>query len=235
MGICLFVAKVLLEYGHKDALCEYLCAVYLSKTPPILKAMASQLTWSGPVEVDGQPAVYLTFDDGPHPEITAEVLDVLARNKVPATFFCVGQNAEKHPQIIRRIRDEGHEVGNHTYAHESGWKTSNFQYLKSYARCQELLDTRSFRPPYGRITRSQAAALQDETNIIMWDVLSGDFDENKTADMCFDELLTNTRPGAIVVFHDSVKAADRMLPVLEPYLRWLHKEGYTCRLLPVSS
>ena len=197
--------------------------------------MASQLMWSGPPEVDGQPAVYLTFDDGPHPEVTSEVLDILAQNGAPATFFCVGQNVEKHPEIVQRIRDEGHEIGNHTYGHESGWKTSNYQYLKSYARCQELLNAKWFRPPYGRITRSQAAVLQKETQIIMWDVLSGDFDENRTAEMCFNDLLTNTRPGAIVVFHDSIKAADRMLPMLNTYLQWLRREGYTCCLLPITS
>jgi len=195
--------------------------------------MASQLMWSGPPEVDGQPAVYLTFDDGPHPEVTSEVLDILAQNGAPATFFCVGQNVEKHPEIVQRIRDEGHEIGNHTYRHESGWKTSNYQYLKSYARCQELLNAKWFRPPYGRITRSQAAVLQKETQIIMWDVLSGDFDENRTAEMCFNDLLANTRPGAIVVFHDSIKAADRMLPMLNTYLQWLRREGYTSCLLPV--
>jgi peptidoglycan/xylan/chitin deacetylase (PgdA/CDA1 family) len=197
--------------------------------------MASQLMWSGPENVEGKPAVYLTFDDGPHPEITMEVLDILNRCGVPATFFCVGKNVEKHPEVIQRIRDEGHDLGNHTYAHESGWKTSNFKYLKSYSRCQSLIDAPWFRPPYGRITRSQAAALQDQTKIIMWDVLSGDFDENKTAEHCFNDLLTNTRPGAIVVFHDSEKAAKRMLPVLEPYLNWLRDEGYTCQLLPGAS
>lgn len=196
--------------------------------------MASQLMWSGPVEVDGQPAVYLTFDDGPHPEITSAVLDILAQNEVPATFFCVGQNVEKHFDIVERIREEGHEIGNHTYRHESGWTTSNYQYLKSYSRCQELVNAKWFRPPYGRITRSQASALQKETQIIMWDVLSGDFDENRTAEMCYNDLLVNTRPGAIVVFHDSIKAADRMLPLLHAYISWLRQEGYTCSLLPVA-
>lgn len=190
--------------------------------------------WSGPVEVDGQPVVYLTFDDGPHPEITSAVLDILAQNEVPATFFCVGQNVEKHPDIVERIREEGHEIGNHTYRHESGWTTSNYQYLKSYSRCQKLVNAKWFRPPYGRITRSQASALQKETQIIMWDVLSGDFDENRTAEMCYNDLLVNTRPGAIVVFHDSIKAADRMLPLLHAYISWLRQEGYTCSLLPVA-
>tara|TARA_B100000768_G_scaffold120053_1_gene111055 strand:- start:1705 stop:2337 length:633 start_codon:yes stop_codon:yes gene_type:complete len=208
--------------------------VYLIKTPPIVKAMASQLMWSGPTDVEGVPAVYLTFDDGPHPTITKRVLDILSRNGAPATFFCVGKNIEKYPEVIGQIQKGGHAIGNHTYAHESGWKTSNFTYLKSYRLCQALTNSKWFRPPYGRITRSQAAALKHKTNIIMWDVLSGDFDDSKSAEDCFGELLSNTRPGAIVVFHDSEKAKERLLPLLEPYLRWLKSEGYTCRLLPDS-
>lgn len=194
--------------------------------------MASQLMWSGPAEVNGKPAVYLTFDDGPHPIITGQVLDVLAEHSMPATFFCVGQNVEKHPAVMARIAEEGHAVGNHTYAHESGWKTPNFQYLKSYSKCQTVTKAKWFRPPYGRITRSQAAAIQSKTNIIMWDVLSGDFDSSKSPENCFNELMINTRPGAIVVFHDSEKAAARMVPILGPYIRWLKSEGYDCHLLP---
>ena len=168
--------------------------------------MASQLMWSGPENVEGKPAVYLTFDDGPHPEITMEVLDILNRCGVPATFFCVGKNVEKHPEVIQRIRDEGHDLGNHTYAHESGWKTSNFKYLKSYSRCQSLIDAPRFRPPYGRITRSQAAALQDQTKIIMWDVLSYDFTENISDEKLKKNILRNTESGSIIVFHDNKKS-----------------------------
>ena len=196
--------------------------------------MASQLMWSGPDEVNGKPAIYLTFDDGPHPIITRQVLDILAEHRMPATFFCVGQNVEQNPGVMDRIAEEGHAVGNHTYAHESGWKTPNFQYLKSYSKCQAVTQAKWFRPPYGRITRSQAAAIQSKTNIIMSDVLSGDFDSTKSPENCFNELMINTRPGAIVVFHDSEKAADRMLPILGPYIRWLTSEGYDCHLLPDS-
>jgi len=211
---------------------RYLYRVYLRKTPPIVKAMASQMTWHGPAVVDDEPAVYLTFDDGPHPVITRQTMEILASFDVPATFFCVGANVDRYPEVMKELRDAGHEIGNHTQAHESGWSTSNFAYLRSFLTCQRSTNALRFRPPYGRITRSQAEALMDKTDIVMWDVLSADFDVKKTAEDCLDQLLINTRPGAIVVFHDSERAAPRLLPVLKPYLKWLHSEGYRCRLLP---
>lgn len=197
--------------------------------------MASQLTWHGPEEVDGEPAVYLTFDDGPHPEITMEVLEILKEFHVPATFFCVGENAATYPEIMQSLREQGHGIGNHSHRHESGWSTPNFQYLKSFALCQELTNAPWFRPPYGRITRSQADALSARTEIVMWDVLSADFDLKNSPEDCLDQLLINTRPGAIVVFHDSERAASRMLPILKPYLEWLLEEGYRCHVLPRKS
>ena len=206
--------------------------MYLRQTPPIVKAMASQLTWHGPEFVDDEPAVYLTFDDGPHPVITRQAAEILGRYGAPATFFCVGENIERHPDVVAELVDAGHRIGNHSFAHESGWSTVNHAYLKSFLKCQALTDAAWFRPPYGRITKSQADALSSRAEIVMWDVLSADFDTKKTPEDCFEQLLVNTRPGAIVVFHDSDRAAPRMLPILEPYLRWLREEGYVCRLLP---
>ena len=194
--------------------------------------MASQLTWHGPEFVDDEPAVYLTFDDGPHPVITRQAAEILGRYSAPATFFCVGENIERHPDVVAELVDAGHRIGNHSFAHESGWSTANRAYLKSFLKCQALTDAAWFRPPYGRITKSQADALSSRTEIVMWDVLSADFDTKKTPEDCFEQLLVNTRPGAIVVFHDSDRAAPRMLPILEPYLKWLREEGYVCRLLP---
>ena len=206
--------------------------MYLRQTPPIVKAMASQPTWHGPDFVDDEPAVYLTFDDGPHPTITRQAMEILKQFDAPATFFCVGSNIEEHPEVVAELQAAGHQIGNHSYAHESGWGTPNYAYLKSFSKCQSLTQAPWFRPPYGRITRSQAEALSSRTEIVMWDVLSADFDVKKTPEDCFEQLLVNTRPGAIVVFHDSERAAPRMLPILEPYLRWLRDEGYICRLLP---
>jgi peptidoglycan/xylan/chitin deacetylase (PgdA/CDA1 family) len=207
--------------------------VYLSKTPPILKAVASHLTWNGPRTRDGVPAIYLTFDDGPHPEVTREVMRILARYRAPATFFCVGQNLERYPEVAIELRAAGHAIGNHLHQHESGWETPTWSYLRSYVRCRELVgDGRWFRPPYGRISRQQAEALQGHTRIVMWDVLSGDWDATQTPDDCFNRLRTHTRPGAIVVFHDSERAAPRMLATLPRYLDWLADEGYECFPFP---
>lgn len=210
--------------------------MYLAKTPHLLKAVASHLTWNGPQEVGGAPAVYLTFDDGPHPTITREVMAVLAAHGAPATFFCVGANLERHPDVAVELRAAGHEIGNHLHQHESGWETPTWAYLRSYLRCRDLVgDDRYFRPPYGRISRQQAEALHRRTRIVMWDVLSGDWDASSTPDDCFNRLRTHTRPGAIVVFHDSERAAPRMLEVLPRYLEWLADEGYRCCALPAGS
>jgi len=209
--------------------------VYLSKTPPILKAVASHLTWNGPREVQGEPAVYLTFDDGPHPVITRRVLEILANYGVPATFFCVGQNLERYPEVAEEMRAAGHEIGNHLHQHESGWETSTRNYLRSYLQCSAIIgDRRLFRPPYGRISRHQAEVLHQRTRVVMWDVLSGDWDDRQSAEDCFNRLRTHTRPGAIVVFHDSERAAERMLSVLPDYLDWLREEGYGCFALPAD-
>lgn len=206
--------------------------MYLRQTPPLIKALASQLTWSGPAYVNGEPAVYLTFDDGPHPVITRQVLRMLEEYEVKATFFCVGSNVLKYPDVVAELKSMGHLIGNHTFAHESGWSTSNAEYFRSYLKCQQLVNEPLFRPPYGRISRSQAEAIGKRTEIVMWDVLSADFDLKKTPEDCLNQLIINTRPGAIVVFHDSERAAPRMLPILQPYLEWLRAEGYSCHLLP---
>ena len=210
--------------------------MYLSKTPPLLKAVASHLTWNGPKTVGGVPAVYLTFDDGPHPTITRDAARILAKHGAPATFFCVGENIARYPEVVQELRAAGHEVGNHLHRHESGWETPTWAYLRSYVQCRELVgDGRLFRPPYGRISRQQVDALNGRTRIVMWDVLSGDWDATQSVEDCFNRLRTHTRPGSIVVFHDSERAASRMLQTLPKYLDWLAEEGYRCCALPPDS
>lgn len=117
--------------------------------------------------MDNEPTVYLTFDDGPHPVITRQAMEILGRFEVPATFFCVGENVERYPDVVEELRTMGHEIGNHSYSHESGWSTSNFAYLKSFSKCQSATNAPWFRPPYGRITRSQAEALAPHIEIVM--------------------------------------------------------------------
>jgi peptidoglycan/xylan/chitin deacetylase (PgdA/CDA1 family) len=205
--------------------------MYLAQTPPLLKAMASHLVWSGPSSLAGRPAVYLTFDDGPHPTITPAVHALLAAYQARATFFCVGANILRFPETHAATLAAGHRVGNHTQDHVSGWATPDRAYYRNYLACQQLTGTALFRPPYGRITRSQARCLHRHTQIVMWDVLSADFDASLTPQACLDLLQTHTRPGSIVVFHDSEKAAVRMLPALEKYLVWMGENGYVTGLL----
>jgi len=178
--------------------------------------------------------VYLTFDDGPHPHLTPWVMEQLKEaGDLKATFFCVGENALEHPDLLQQIRDAGHEVANHSNSHESGWSTSSKSYLRSFLECENALGhTNKFRPPYGRITPNQASALSARTQVIMWDVLSGDCNRTKSGSDCLKSLKKLTRPGSIVVFHDSDKAASRLLYALPAYLKWLKKNGYQVDLLP---
>lgn len=213
--------------------------MYTARTPPVVKALASQLVWSGPPGGPGAPRVYLTFDDGPHPTVTPEAAAILHAAAAPAQFFCVGANIERHPEVVHALLAAGHALGNHSHRHESGWETRGPAYLRSFLACESALQQstgaggRAFRPPYGRITRSQAAAIGRRTRVVMWDVLSGDFDPRESADSCYARLTRATRDGSIVVFHDSEKAASRMLGALPRYLVWLAEQGYSAQILPV--
>ncbi|HPE98144.1 MAG TPA: polysaccharide deacetylase family protein [Chitinophagales bacterium] len=188
--------------------------MYFTRTPAYLKSLFGGLTWDVP-ETD---AIFLTFDDGPVPGVTDKVLDMLAASEVKATFFCIGHNVQKHPELYRRILDEGHAVGNHTFHHLNGWRSNDETYLEDVEKCADLVSSRLFRPPYGRIGYRQMQLLKQQYRIIMWDILSGDFDELLTADDCANNVLSGMRGGSIIVWHDSEKAAPRMLPALERVL-----------------
>ena len=184
--------------------------------------------WVGP---DSGDTLYLTFDDGPTPEVTEYVLDILAEYKASATFFCIGKNVEQHPTLFNRILDEGHSVGNHTYGHLSGWRTSTEDYAADISRCAEVFSSKLFRPPYGRIKLDQLKLLQDDYQVVMWDVLSGDFDESIDSDRCMKHVYDHARPGSIIVMHDSLKAAPRMLPALPLILKHYSDRGYRFQAL----
>lgn len=202
--------------------------MYLTRTPALLKPLLKELQWSGPAV--GRK-VYLTFDDGPIPEVTPWVLDTLARFGAKATFFCIGNNVALHPELFARLRNEGHSVGNHTYDHLSGWNTPHFTYLRNVLRCQELTGSRLFRPPYGRITKQQVRALRNRFSVVMWDVLSADFDERLDGDRCLLNVTEHSAPGSIVVFHDSMKAEQRLRQALPAALAHFAAEGYTMAAL----
>lgn len=181
--------------------------------------------------------LYLTFDDGPVPGPTEFVLDELARAKAKATFFCIGDNVRKHPGVYRRIVSEGHAVGNHTFNHLSGWKTAVDAYVDNVALCDNemaqlgKLTDKLFRPPYGRITRKQIGSLSNY-RIIMWDVLTNDYAKSLSREACLRGSLAATRPGSIIVFHDSLKAEKNMSYVLPRFLDHFESQGFSFKTLP---
>jgi peptidoglycan-N-acetylglucosamine deacetylase len=200
--------------------------MYLVKTPWWLRKLYPSLTWSIPTE---EKIVYLTFDDGPHPEITPFVLDLLAQYNMKATFFCIGKNVRKYPEVYKRILDEGHRTGNHTMGHLNGWKTGDAVYLNDVLVAKEFIDTKLFRPPYGRISSFQIQQLKPVFDIVMWDVISGDFDVNINGAKCVQNVALNTEPGSIVVFHDSEKAFPRLQYALPKVLEFLADKGWTSK------
>lgn len=201
--------------------------MYLVKSPRLLKWYYPSLTWN---KSRNKKVIYLTFDDGPIPDVTEFVLKTLKTFNAKATFFCIGQNISKYPDIFQQLKNDGHSIGNHTFNHLRGWDTADNLYLENFLQCQEQTDSDLFRPPYGRIKKSQIKAIRKlypKIRIIMWDVLSGDFDLNLSPETCYNNVLKNTTNGSIVVFHDSLKALDRMQYALPKVLEYFGKEGYS--------
>lgn len=173
-------------------------------------------------------AVYLTFDDGPIPEVTPKVLAILAQYKVKATFFMVGENVDKHPEVYEQVVKAGHRIGNHTYNHIKGWHRTTATYLGNVEQCQERIgDTNLFRPPYGKATWLQRRMLHlMGYKLIYWDILTRDYDKHVTPEQMLRLIQRETREGSIINFHDSLKSNERMLEVLPKAIEWLQKEGY---------
>ncbi len=196
---------------------------YFVKTPSILKPIMGDMLWN----IDSKKKeLFLTFDDGPTPRVTEWALDILSSFDAKATFFCLGKNVEQFPEIYQRIINEGHVVGNHTYDHPNGWKTKDSGYFNNVKHCSELVDSKLFRPPYGKISRSQHKVLKDDYTIVMWDVLSGDFDLSITPEKCLDNVINNSSKGSIIVMHDSLKAEKNLRYALPKMLDHFTSDGF---------
>lgn len=172
--------------------------------------------------------IYLTFDDGPHPVATPFILDELKKYNAKATFFCIGKNVAEQHDLYRRILMEGHRVGNHTHRHLNGWKTPDQIYFEDIHRAAGYIDSNLFRPPYGRMSRFQIKNLKSawKYHVVMWDVLSADFDRSLSGEKCALHVIANAEPGSIVIFHDSEKAYDRMSVALPKVLQHFGELGY---------
>lgn len=175
--------------------------------------------------------IFLTFDDGPVPETTPVILDLLKERGAHATFFCLGANVAANPDLFERLLAEGHAVGNHTYHHLHGWKSPPAAYVEDVTRCEPLFQTRLFRPPYGKFTPSQYMLLRNHYLFVMWSVLTRDYSRHITPEECLDIAVRNTRPGSIVLFHDSIKASKKVLYALPGFLDHFLEKDYRFRVI----
>ena len=215
--------------------------MHFFSVPSTIQWLIPSCTWR---KVGQEKVIYLTFDDGPHPEITAWVIDELKKHQIKATFFCVGDNLKKHPETAKQLLTEGHQIGNHTMHHIKGWKHKNVDYIKDIEDCDteirkiheqlndEKAQPRLFRPPYGQIKPSQIKLLRAKGyEIIQWSDLSCDYDKHLNCEKSLSALVKNAKPGSIVVFHDSEKAEIQLKQILPSYLEAMLAEGFTFETL----
>lgn len=211
---------------------------YWIKTHFLIKKIFSGFVWDFP---NKEKKVYLTFDDGPTPEVTEWTLNQLKQFDAKATFFCIGENIQKHPEIFNKVIDEGHSIGNHTFNHLKGWHTANEEYIENFKQCEteilkqlqiNNLKSKLFRPPYGKIKFAQSKILRKMNyKIIMWDILSADFDTSISPEECLENVLKNIRSGSIIIFHDSIKASKNLEYALPKTLAFLKENGYKCEAI----
>lgn len=201
----------------------------LFQAPKFLKRLMPSLIWN----LDQEADVFLTFDDGPTPGVTEWILNELSKHNAKATFFCLGKNAEQYPDLYQAIIDQGHKVGNHTYSHQKGWGMSLEAYVEDVDFGNQFLKTDLFRPPYGRITPSQARIISERYNIIMWDVLSRDYSSIVSPRQCLRNVTRHVKPGSIVVFHDSNKSFRNLRYALPRTLDYLEKQGLSTNIINI--
>jgi len=206
--------------------------LYFIKSPYLLRKITGKsIIWKMP---EGGKRIFLTFDDGPVPEVTPDVLQILDDYNIKATFFCVGENVQKYPHLLVKILAKGHSIGCHTFNHLNGWKTANNVYIENISKCEAFSKTSLFRPPYGKITLNQINRLKNQYFTILWTVLSGDFDKKISGEQCLKNVVNNTSDGSIVVFHDSIKAKERLMYTLPRFIDDFMAKGYTFESIKIE-
>jgi len=222
-----------MQYHYDAAFCIYKSmGFYWVKTRWFIKKIFPRFVWDMP---NNERTIYLTFDDGPTPEVTDWVLDILREHDIRATFFCIGNNIEKHPDIFMKVVNAGHAIGNHTFNHILGWNTDNKTYQENADACDKSILSRYpafesaklFRPPYGRMKAAQAKAMiKKGYRIIMWDVLAADFDREISTEQCLDNVIRHAEEGSIIIFHDSVKAYENLRYALPKAIAYLKEKNF---------
>ena len=195
----------------------------LVQIPAIIQRFFPSIIWN---KEKVNKTIYLTFDDGPHESLTPFILDELKKYKAKATFFYQGSQAEKHPLLLKRCVEEKHQIGNHTYSHLNGWATKNEDYFKDIEKANEFLHSKLFRPPYGRIKPSQIRHISQYYDIIMWDILSWDFDKNTSTEECYNNIISNAMSGSIIVLHENEKSIENVKQVLPRVLSYFNSHGF---------
>lgn len=200
------------------------------KVPFIVRKFFPSAIWMGD---STDKVIYLTFDDGPTPKVTEEVLSLLEKYHAKATFFCLGNKVEKHPELYKSIIENGHQVGNHSYHHYLGLRTNNKKYFNDVDKASKLIDSELFRPPYGKIKWSQYRTLKKKYKVVLWDVIPGDFKSNMTINKLVNNVINNVSPGSIVVLHDNEKCAYILLEALPIIFKELDSKGYSFQSIKI--
>lgn len=204
---------------------------YWIKTPRIVPLILSRLVWRFS---PNKPVVYLTFDDGPNDSTTTDILKILEKEKIKGTFFCVGNNVVKNPEVFQEIIEKGHSVGNHSMSHINGWKVTKNNYLKDIEKATEIIKSNLFRPPYGKLNFRSTYQLKKKFEIVMWDINSGDFDKTLSYSQVIENVLKNARNGSIIVLHDNKKFKNLTLNALLPIIKGLKNKGFAMEAIPFN-
>tara|TARA_B100000780_G_scaffold140159_1_gene98148 strand:- start:617 stop:1240 length:624 start_codon:yes stop_codon:yes gene_type:complete len=204
---------------------------YWVRTPRIIQLIFSRLLWRmSPARL----VVYLTFDDGPNSSSTNEILKILNEENIKGTFFCIGENVVKHPEIFQKIIDKGHSIGNHSMSHINGWKVNKNKYLEDVEKASKIIKSNLFRPPFGKLNFRSTSELKKKFKIVMWDINSGDFDKKLKSSQVVDNVLKNSRNGSVIVLHDNKKFKQCTVDALVPIIKGLKSKGFSLEAIPFN-